>query len=183
MGGEVGKSAKGWAMREFKVPLQIFGPKAFYHWLFHGWESLEGTSRNALRLLYAQTALSGTTDERQLMKLATTFEYERMLTALTEEDFKQFIEWALDYERGELWPEGWPRPPIPLSLNDLDIDIQKLRQLLILTFAKERIWASTRVPTSDSRSPGCSQSGNGGIGFCESKHIFAKAMGSPPPRS
>ena len=127
-------------MKEFKVPLQIFGPKALYRWLFHEWESLEKTFKNVLWLLHTQTDLPDTMGEKQLMKLATTFEYERMLTALTEEEFKQFIEWALDYEQGELWPEGWPRPPIPLGLNDLDTDIQKLRQLLVLTFAKERIW-------------------------------------------
>jgi hypothetical protein len=79
-------------------------------------------------------------DEEWLMELSTAFEYERMLAALTDEDFMRFIDWALDAERGEPWPEGWSRPILPLGLNDLDIEYQELRQLLLLTFARERIW-------------------------------------------
>jgi len=126
-------------MEERRVPLQIFGPKALYHWLFHEWENLGNTSRNALRL-QAHTTLSSATDEEQLRKLATAFEYERILAALIDEDFKQFIEWALNAEPEELGLEGWSRLGIPLSLNDLDIEYQELRQLLILKFARERIW-------------------------------------------
>lgn len=140
MGGEDGKGANGWTMSELRVPLQIFGPKALHRWLFHEWESLEDISKNALRLLHAQTARSGTIFEERLVELATAFEYERMLAALTDEDFKQFIDWALDAEQGEPWPANWSRPIIPLSLSDLDMEYQELRQLLLLTFARERIW-------------------------------------------
>lgn len=125
-------------MKEFKVPLQIFGPQALCQWLFHEWDSLESASKKALGLLHTQLAkLGGVINGGQLAQLSTALEYERALTALADEDFRRFIEWALD---SGPWPEGWSRPKIPLGLDDLDVEHQELRQLLILTFARERIW-------------------------------------------
>ena len=127
-------------MSEHQIPLQVFGPQALCCWLFHHWEGLEDGSKGALRLLHAQVTQSSTIDEERLIKLATSFEYERALAALTDGDFERFVDWALDFREGELGLEGWKRPDIPVSLSDLDVGPQELRELLLLTFSRDCIW-------------------------------------------
>lgn len=120
-----------------EVPLQLFGPRALYCWLFHHWGNIEPASRGALRQLYQQRVGSRASSPERLVELATASEYERVLAALTRTDLELFVEWCLNEEE---WPFVRSRLGILLSSSDLDIQLEELRQLLMVAFARERIW-------------------------------------------
>ena len=136
-----------------EIPLQIFGPQTFYQWLFQQWEDLDSGSQDALRQLFAHQQgippldlgtlpqSRPTWGEAQWINWVTALEYERALTALTDGDFIQFVEWALDINKSKApWPYGWEQPVAPPGLDDLVISHQELREQLLLTFSREQIW-------------------------------------------
>ena len=129
MGGEDSEGHTGGEMSEKKpqIPLGIFGPKMFYWWLVEHWENLTNESRKAIQANFVSLEAG----VQNLLTKLPMVEYEKALSSLTDEDFENFVNWALEQNN----PLG-----IPLNLSDLGKGRNELRQLLALEFPKERAW-------------------------------------------
>lgn len=126
-------------MEVTEIPLVVFRPEVFYRWLYQQWHrpgGLSQASREAIseiHPLFTQNEFHVSTRH-----LLTVVDCAAVLTAVTEEDFVSFIDWALDQSFS--FPPGVERPGVPIGHNDLDISPSKLRQQLARSYDQERLW-------------------------------------------
>jgi hypothetical protein len=106
---------------EYKVSLLKWGPAALYEWLFKEWgnpDRLSEYSRNAIRLLYTYPI----DDEVKLRHLVTSLKYEKVIMALTINDFGFFV--------GDVFESQI----LGFSPDDLGMSLAEFRQLLAQKF-------------------------------------------------
>lgn len=130
-------------MEEQYIPLTVFGPEVFYRWLFRQWHRSNGlsqASREALGQIhpfFAQDESQGA-PINSVRHLLTVINCAAVLFALADEDFSQFIDWALQ----QPFPEGVAQTAMSIGHDDLDMSLAKLRQQLARYYNQERIWPS-----------------------------------------
>jgi len=125
-------------MEEFHIPLNVLGPELFYHWLFRQWHKPNGLSQasyEALGQIHPSLTWDGSQSisQNSIRHLLTAIDCKAVLLALADEDFEQFVDWALS----QPFPGG---PTIPIDHHALDISLAKLRQQLARYYDQERIW-------------------------------------------
>lgn len=77
-------------MREVEVPLLCFGPPRLRAWLHEHWDELSDASRTALSQLVSRPASQSGQAPRELRNLAANLDYEHILSALSDQDFRRF---------------------------------------------------------------------------------------------
>ncbi|MDW8318514.1 MAG: hypothetical protein RMN53_11825 [Anaerolineae bacterium] len=120
-----------------QIPLFVFRPELFYRWLYRQWHKRNGlgqASRQALSQihhLFTENEFHVSTSH-----LLTVVNCAAALTALTEEDFISFVDWALE----QPFPAGVDKPAVPIGHDDLAISPARLRQQLAQYYDQERLW-------------------------------------------
>lgn len=130
-------------MEEQYIPLTVFGPEVFYRWLFRQWHKPDGLSQASCEALgqihpfFAQDESQGA-PINSVRHLLTVVDCAAVLFALADEDFSQFIDWALQ----QPFPEGIAQMAMSIGHDALDMSLTKLRQQLAKYYNQERIWPS-----------------------------------------
>ncbi|MFY9139820.1 MAG: hypothetical protein WAO30_03515, partial [Thermacetogeniaceae bacterium] len=80
---------------EYRVSLYEFSPYKFYQWLNdEGFDNLSYQSEQAIRLLIRD--YPGYNNEKvDLKSIINILEFEKLLNALTIDDFMNYLEWVL----------------------------------------------------------------------------------------
>lgn len=118
---------------EYPVSLYEFGPNRFYQWLNNeGFGNLSCQSKQAIKLLikdYPQYEY----EQTDIKSITHILEYEKLINALTIDDFMNYLEWALNNV------SGFPYTP---GIEELMCTPEEIRHQLSLAFSSKRILPS-----------------------------------------
>lgn len=123
---------------EYRVSLYEFSPYKFYQWLNdEGFDNLSYQSEQAIRLLIRD--YPGYNNEKvDLKSIINILEFEKLLNALTIDDFMNYLEWVL---------YNIPGLPYTPSIEELMCTPDELRHRLLIAFSSKRILPSMDYST------------------------------------